>query len=680
MNFSKNFFIAVILIFSVAAEAIADYKWLSGNSLTGENINSSKFIGKYGWFGCYGGIIKYTENHGITWNNSNTGLTSDINKINAYDTSMVVAVGNYKAILVSEDCGKTWQNRTPGNVSGSPAFMDCFVYDNIIWVVGGANLILRSDDKGLTWTKQFEGTLTSYAVHFFNKNSGIVAGEKHLYSTNDGGVNWYSIGTSLSFTDIYAYNEYIIFGLTSDNTLYQTVEGLSKWALVSKFNTKINGFTFLSYFDGWAAGENGELYHCTESPSGKWNKVNHSFSGRPLNSVVSVNNDTVWVVGDYGYFYKYYYEDDSMNALPSAVANAGGVYFIAAGDTLILTAERTTGRNKAYFTYNWSTDNTNVELNNSNKIQTVFKSTQTRTYKILLSINNYTRILKYDQAKIIVYDTINVIQESSSLKPINENINAFSLKKLYHVIDLELSSDFVDMQLTLNFADYRETNHLLFVNKINYSDFPPIRPELVKFDDYFYTVVNLELFDFPTKNRISENSDIFDQLIFKYNIKAGNSQLAGRKFAIYEFDETLKRWIQISNQVQYNYAAGLSLSYTASDMCIIGLFPVTELESSDVNIYPNPFLPNDGNLSTGRYYDGNDNGSGIYFSGSSLRNANIKIVNLAGRVVFEHNNSNNEFYQWNVLDNNNKLTPSGLYYVVIKSDNGKCIRKLLIAH
>ncbi len=678
-NMFLHFSILLIIIFFSAFSLQADYVFKTYNNVTGENINSIKFVRNFGWMTCDRGIIKYTEDYGKTWHNVNTGLTNDIYNIYADDTKLLVAVGLYKTVIVSEDCGKTWQNREPTGIVGNQTLYDCYIVDGIIWVAGASNLILRSDDKGLTWTKQFEGSQTTYIIHFFNRNQGFAAGENHLYMTSDGGLNWYKIEAGLSFKKIVCLSDYVWMGLTTDNKLYQTYEGPGKWVLLQKFNNQINDFGFFNYFYAWAVSENGLVYRCQESPSGNWESVPYSFSGKSINMITITGSDTLWIAGDNGYFYQYCYETDSQSTIQSAVPNAGGVYYVLAGDTAILTAERTAGLNKYYYRYNWSASNTNLILQNSDKMNTVFSSDTVGIYDIFLTVDDYSGILKYDKARIIVYDTFVTINETEYTPALIGNVNSFLLKKLYHDINCSLTPDNIDLQITLNFADFLGENNLLFINKINKSCFPEIHPEFVQFEEYAYTIINLELFDNITRNRIGENPSIFDSILLKYNLKPGNTAMSGRNFALFEFNETTRKWRQISNSAAYSAISGLSLTYAdAKDLCIIGFFPLPDRETQYIKIYPNPFIPNDGDIKTGRNFDGIDNGSGIYFSGAALRNAHIKIITLTGAVVFDCVNDNKEFYQWNVNDKKNRNIPSGLYYAIIESGSYKCVQKIMI--
>ncbi|MBP7653503.1 hypothetical protein KA977_08775, partial [Candidatus Dependentiae bacterium] len=194
-----------------------------------------------------------------------------------------------------------------------------------------------------------------------------------------------------------------------------------------------------------------------------------------------------------------------------------------------------------------------------------------------------------------------------------------------------------------------------------------------------YTAVNFELFDFNTSNHISGLSEAFNNLKLKYRLPSGVNKFNGRLFAIFQYNEELRQWHQISPSYQYNILSGIEVEIQISHFSIYGLFAIPYFEQSgDVEIYPNPFIAGDRNFKTGRNYTGTDDGSGIYFAGSNLKNANVKIVNLAGYVVNEFNTGGESYFQWDVFDRKGRPVSSGLYYVIIETGNYKCVKKLQI--
>jgi len=99
-----------------------------------------------------------------------------------------------------------------------------------------------------------------------------------------------------------------------------------------------------------------------------------------------------------------------------------------------------------------------------------------------------------------------------------------------------------------------------------------------------------------------------------------------------------------------------------------------------VIIYPNPYVPNDGNDATGKPFTGSTtDGSGIIIYLDNLVNARITMYTIAGQKVFSTNAGNNKIAVWDSRNEDGKLVASGVYLVVIESDNGgKIVKKIAI--
>ena len=86
---------------------------------------------------------------------------------------------------------------------------------------------------------------------------------------------------------------------------------------------------------------------------------------------------------------------------------------------------------------------------------------------------------------------------------------------------------------------------------------------------------------------------------------------------------------------------------------------------ANVRIYPNPYKPNDNKSSTGT------DQSGIIFH-RITKNANLKIYDLKGRLIFQKDDLGNDFYwEWDVEDNDRRNIPSGIYIYILTNPSGE---------
>lgn len=102
----------------------------------------------------------------------------------------LAAVGERGIILLSQDAGRTWQQR-PAPVSVSLTGVH-FVSPQKGWAVGHSGVVLHTDDGGLTWTRQLDGRRLASAdpgapdrplfdVHFINPLHGFAVGAYGLF-------------------------------------------------------------------------------------------------------------------------------------------------------------------------------------------------------------------------------------------------------------------------------------------------------------------------------------------------------------------------------------------------------------------------------------------------------------------------------------------------------------------
>ncbi len=100
-----------------------------------------------------------------------------------------------------------------------------------------------------------------------------------------------------------------------------------------------------------------------------------------------------------------------------------------------------------------------------------------------------------------------------------------------------------------------------------------------------------------------------------------------------------------------------------------------QLLGDDIAVYPNPWKPNDGNISTGSY------ATGAYIR-NLRKNDTIKIYSFSGELIFSHNflRSDIDYYNWNCRINKNNYIPAGVYFLTVKrGDSGRNIIKKFMA-
>ncbi|RMH54502.1 MAG: T9SS C-terminal target domain-containing protein [Candidatus Hydrogenedentota bacterium] len=98
-----------------------------------------------------------------------------------------------------------------------------------------------------------------------------------------------------------------------------------------------------------------------------------------------------------------------------------------------------------------------------------------------------------------------------------------------------------------------------------------------------------------------------------------------------------------------------------------------------VIVYPNPFIPNDGNDRTGRPFEPATAGTGIIFDNLPGQ-VDIRVYDVAGRPVATLTKSSAEGrYRWDVRSDDGRDLDSGIYFAVLVSSAGDvAVKKIMI--
>ena len=108
------------------------------------------------------------------------------------------------------------------------------------------------------------------ALHFFDDNTGVVAGVESIVRTTDGGVNWQSVNSDdFDFKDIHFINNNTGFAVGFANfgqlLVYKTTDGGVTWTSDSVGgNGNINAITFATPNNGFMVGNSNVLYSTTD--------------------------------------------------------------------------------------------------------------------------------------------------------------------------------------------------------------------------------------------------------------------------------------------------------------------------------------------------------------------------------------------------------------------------------
>lgn len=282
--------------------------------------------GYYGYLNS--GTIYRSSDAGKNWTKTNIENVANISKIEfsqdingytgvGYATGGAEGYGFEGFIGRTTDGGKTWTDITEAFNTGrqyilNPAFnpnTDTAYYfplyglsvldDDTFYVAGqggsGPAEIYKSSDRGASWFGAGrislgvggENTIYYPSFRMFSASKGIIASNKKLYRTSDGGNNWQGFPVpwdasnnsddelgSLSFVD--SDNGFALVvdewgsaeSPTFGSRLYRTSNGGGTWSLVKEWTDPNSPFPLVAF-----AGSGSELW------AGAWEKIWHSTDG-----------------------------------------------------------------------------------------------------------------------------------------------------------------------------------------------------------------------------------------------------------------------------------------------------------------------------------------------------------------------------------------------------------------
>ncbi len=228
------------------------YTWRTGGDFLASTDNGKKwtFIGKaialpYGTYlhpsyltlssngndfvsGTYGKGIYISTDKGVTWNESNTGLT-DLTVLQVAVSGSKLFVSTLSGLFLSNDDGHSWvlTKGTPDNGSRT---------NNMLSVVGGTLFfitetgIYRSTDNGNSWTEINKGRIDDLIIPTCQIGSSLFGASNYgIFRSTDNGDTWISVGVLNQSINSFTKNGTSLFAGTNHNGVYRSVDNGLTW-------------------------------------------------------------------------------------------------------------------------------------------------------------------------------------------------------------------------------------------------------------------------------------------------------------------------------------------------------------------------------------------------------------------------------------------------------------------
>ncbi len=219
----------------------------------------------------------------------------------AHAGKRIVTVGERGHVLVSDDNGKSWQQKLVPTRSQLTAVF--FIDENSGWAVGHDAVILATDDGGDSWVlqhrdKQYDDPLLD--VWFKDLDNGFAIGAYGLFlSTDDGGKSWDRRQISeddFHLNAISSLDSNELFIAAEQGHLYHSIDGGYSWTqLPSPYAGSFFGITEIGQQTILVYGLRGNLFRSLDKGE-TWEKVETGTEASLMAALVQ-KNGTIRVVG-----------------------------------------------------------------------------------------------------------------------------------------------------------------------------------------------------------------------------------------------------------------------------------------------------------------------------------------------------------------------------------------------
>jgi len=215
--------------------------------------------------------------------------------------------GQHRTILLAtDDAGETWTEPISVNCENYPDRRSVifFVNENEGWLGGPGGLIRHTSDGGNTWQTQTPGSV--YHIHdlfMINPLNGFYVCETgHIYKTSNGGINWTYVHDEPEFTpnSIHFTSETNGFIAGRDGKILHANDGGLSWNHLSNYpgitNKKLEDGYFVDQETGWAVGNDGIIIHTADGGE-NW-EIQNSPAYDDLKSVFFIDQELGWTIAN----------------------------------------------------------------------------------------------------------------------------------------------------------------------------------------------------------------------------------------------------------------------------------------------------------------------------------------------------------------------------------------------
>lgn len=208
------------------------------------------------WAAGSAGKIVRSEDGGRSWIRQASHTDANLQSIASFDAEHAVVAGNDGLILFTRDGGDHWDTATVPATSNPNKLFRVRIFGDTAWAVGEYNALLRTDDRGTTWTRVLPEQDRAWNDVTFVGSQGWLVGEfGAVMKSEDGGETWAPVAVgsgdpapslmSVAFRDA---EHGVAVGLSG--TVLTTADGGQHWQRVPGF-TREHLYSVVWDAQGW---------------------------------------------------------------------------------------------------------------------------------------------------------------------------------------------------------------------------------------------------------------------------------------------------------------------------------------------------------------------------------------------------------------------------------------------
>ncbi len=194
-------------------------QWVQTTGAEGNTVTSIVSKGNLLFSSTHGGGVFVSSDDGLTWTESDNGLSiKTVTALTAND-SMLFAGNFYGGIFRSSDNGYSWSKLT------TPIFSEIRSLLAVgTTIFAGTNGLYRSTNNGNNWT-EIKTLSGRYINALYQKGTTLFAGGSGVFRSTDNGSNWSKIQSGIQDTSTFDFT-----------SVGNTIFALANWSISSTSN------------------------------------------------------------------------------------------------------------------------------------------------------------------------------------------------------------------------------------------------------------------------------------------------------------------------------------------------------------------------------------------------------------------------------------------------------------